>query len=67
MLGPLQEKDKVKVNMFFRGREMTHKELGRAILERLIVDVAKQGQPEMSPSMEGRVMFIMFIPGPSKT
>ncbi len=58
----LGKKDKVKVNMMFRGREMAHKELGRRVLERIIKDVGEFGQPENPPSMEGRVMFILVNP-----
>jgi len=65
-VGFLTKKDKVKVNMFFRGREMAHKELGRRILERFITDTAEYGLPEKSPSMEGRVMYVLFNPGTSK-
>ena len=65
--GFLDKKDKVKINMFFRGREMAHKELGQRILERLIVDIAKHGQPESRPSMEGRVMYVLLNPVSSKT
>ncbi len=62
VVGFLEKKDKVKVNMFFRGREMAHKELGQRILERVIADTAKYGQPEKAPSMEGRVMYILINP-----
>ena len=62
----LEKKDKVKVNMFFRGREMTHKDLGRVILDKMIVDTAEHGQPERSPSMEGRVMYVLLNPVSSK-
>lgn len=65
--GFLGKKDKVKVNMFFRGREMSHKELGQRILERIITDTAKHGYPERNPTMEGRVMYIMLIPGVQKS
>ena len=58
----LKKKDKVKVNMFFRGREMAHKELGQRILERVIADTAEHGQPDQGLSMEGRVMFILLNP-----
>ena len=61
-VGFLEKKDKVKVNMFFRGREMAHREIGRNILDRMIKDVAEHGLPERSPSMEGRVMFILLNP-----
>ena len=65
-IGFLEKKDKVKINMFFRGREMAHKELGRNILERMIKDVAEHVVPEKSPSMEGRVMYILLNPVTSK-
>jgi len=65
-IGFLEKKDKVKINMFFRGREMAHKELGRRILDRMIEDTAQHGQPERSPSMEGRVMYILINPTASK-
>ena len=65
-IGFLDKKDKVKVNMFFRGREMAHKELGRDILERLIKDAAEHGTPEKAPSMEGRVMYVVLNPVSSK-
>ncbi|MBZ0167308.1 MAG: translation initiation factor IF-3 [Candidatus Omnitrophica bacterium] len=61
-VGFLKKKDKVKANMFFRGREMMHKELGREILDRLVVDIKEYGTPERPPSMEGRVMSVMFNP-----
>ena len=67
IIGFLEKKDKVKVNMFFRGREMNHRELGRNILDRIIVDVGKSGHPEYNPTMEGRVMYVLLNPGPSKT
>jgi len=62
IIGFLEKKDKVKINMFFRGREMAHKELGQRILERVIADTVKCGQPDKSPSMEGRVMYILLNP-----
>ena len=65
--GFLDKKDKVKVNMFFRGREMMHKELGQRVLERLISDIAKHGQPEGDLAMEGRVMIVLLNPNPGKS
>lgn len=67
VIGFLDKKDKVKINMFFRGREMAHKELGRDVLDRMIADVKAHGQPEKAPSMEGRVMYVVFNPLSSKT
>ena len=63
----LEKKDKVKINMMFRGREMAHKEIGREILERLIKDIGELGQPERSPSMEGRVMSLVLAPMSAKS
>lgn len=62
IIGFLEKNDKVKVNMFFRGREMAHKELGRRVLERLIADAAQYGQPEKALSMEGHVMYVLLNP-----
>ena len=64
--GFLEKKDKVKVNMFYRGREMAHREIGQAILERMIEDLVEVGQPEKAPSMEGRVMSVLFNPVTAK-
>lgn len=65
--GFLKKKDKVKVNLMFRGREMMHKDLGRKLLERMIVDLEDIGSPDKSPSFEGRTMFVLFNPVSSKT
>jgi len=58
----LKKKDKVKINMMFRGREMMHKELGEGIVTRFVSDVAEFGQAEKSPSLEGRVMSVVINP-----
>jgi translation initiation factor IF-3 len=58
----LNKKDKVKVNMFFRGREVAHKEIGREILERIVVDTAAHGESDKTMSMEGRVMSVTISP-----
>lgn len=62
ILGFLEKKDKVKVNMFYRGRELMHKELGKEVLDRVIVDAAGHGEPEKAPMMEGRVLYVVFNP-----
>src|SRR5207247_5344190 len=49
----LQEGDKVNANSWFRGREMTHRELGARILEKLEHDLEDIGEVEMRPRMEG--------------
>jgi translation initiation factor IF-3 len=52
----LEEGDKVKATIFFRGREMAHPEIGRRILERLIDDLAEVATPENMPRQEGNQM-----------
>lgn len=56
----LEEGDKVKATIWFRGREMTHRELGSRILERLEKDLADVGEVEARPRMEGNQMFIIL-------
>jgi len=58
----LTEGDKVKATIWFRGREMTHRELGARILERLEKDLADISEVEMRPRMEGNQMFIILGP-----
>ena len=62
----LSKKDKVKINLFFRGREVSFKEKSRKILERFMGDLASCGQPESSPQMEGRIMSVVIIPSTDK-
>ncbi len=52
----LEDGDKVKATIFFRGREMAHPEIGRRILERLIDDLAEVATPENMPRQEGNQM-----------
>jgi translation initiation factor IF-3 len=52
----LEEGDKVKATIFFRGREMAHPEIGRRILQRLVEDLAEVATPETMPRMEGNQM-----------
>jgi translation initiation factor IF-3 len=58
----LEEGDKVKATIWFRGREMTHRELGSRILERLEKDLIDVGEVEARPRMEGNQMFIVLGP-----
>lgn len=58
----LERKDKVKVTLVFRGREMAHPELGNRVLERLMADIAAFGQVEKPPLKEGR--FVVTVIGP---
>ena len=63
----LQDGDKVRATIWFRGREMTHRELGARILEKLEQDLADVGEVEARPRMEGNQMFIIFGPKRHKT
>ena len=58
----LTRKDKVKVNLFFRGREMSFRNQGHRLLVRFITDGAAYGQVEKEPMMEGRVLSVVFAP-----
>ncbi|MDJ0629127.1 MAG: translation initiation factor IF-3 [Rhodobacter sp.] len=60
----LENGDKVKVTLRFRGREMAHQQLGRELLERVATDVEGTGKIENMPKMEGRQMVMMI--GPAK-
>jgi translation initiation factor IF-3 len=60
----LQEGDKAKVTMRFRGRELAHQEVGRELLLRVQNDLAPYAQVEQMPQMEGRQMVMLF--GPKK-
>ena len=58
----LENGDKVKVTLRFRGREMAHQHLGRDLLERVADDVKELGKIENMPKMEGRQMVMMIGP-----
>ncbi|MFN2597380.1 MAG: translation initiation factor IF-3 [Pyrinomonadaceae bacterium] len=63
----LAEGDKVKATIFFRGREITHRELGAQLLGRLEQDLAEVGDVEQRPRMEGNQMFLVFAPKKHKS
>ena len=63
----LEGGDKVKATIWFRGREMTHRELGARILEKLEKDLIDVGEVEARPRMEGNQMFIILGPKRHKT
>lgn len=64
--GWLSDGDKVRATIAFRGREMTHRELGSKILKRLTEDLVELADIEVAPKMEGYQMFTIFIPKKSK-
>ena len=58
----LNEGDKAKVTLRFRGREMAHQEFGMRQLERVKADLEEIGQVEQMPKMEGRQMIMVIAP-----
>ena len=58
----LDEGDRVKVNIRFRGREMSHQELGYELAKKIQADVVEQGVIEQFPKLEGRQMIMMIAP-----
>ncbi|MDA7424647.1 translation initiation factor IF-3 [Thalassococcus lentus] len=58
----LENGDKVKITLRFRGREMAHQNLGRELLERVAEDTKEIGKVENFPKMEGRQMVMMIGP-----
>ena len=58
----LNEGDKVKVTVIFRGREIAHADLGRAILEKVMAGLKDVALVERSPFMEGKTMTIILAP-----
>ncbi len=62
----LENGDKVKVTLRFRGREMAHQNLGRELLERVAEDTKDIGRIENFPKMEGRQMVMLIGPLPNK-
>ncbi len=62
----LDEGDKTKITLRFRGREMAHQEIGMRVLERLKADLEPYGQIEQFPKMEGRQMVMILAPKKKK-
>lgn len=58
----LTKKDKVKVSLFFRGREMAHQDIGKNIINRFIADIQPVGEVEKGPLMEGRILTMTIAP-----
>ena len=62
----LEEGDKAKITLRFRGREITHQELGLALLKRVEADLQEHAVVEQFPKMEGRQMFMVIAPKKKK-
>lgn len=58
----LQEGDKTKITLRFRGREMAHQEFGIRLLERVKADLEEHGTVEQFPKMEGRQLVMVIAP-----
>ena len=58
----IEEGDKVKFTLKFRGREISHQEIGRKLLEQIQADLGETVKIEMSPRMEGRQLVMMIAP-----
>ena len=63
----LEEGNKVKITLMFRGREMAYKELGRAVMAKVVQNVSGFGNVEQPPTMEGRNLIMLLIPKPTKS
>ena len=62
----LEEGNKVKLTMMFRGRQVAHPEIGLQVLSRVTEDLGELGKVESHPNMEGRVMSMVMAPLNSK-
>ena len=60
----LAESNKARITVTFRGREMSHRELGQKVLQRIIEDLREVAVIEAAPRMEGRQMFMILAPNP---
>jgi len=57
----LEDGDKIKVTVFFRGREMDYKEFGEELLDRVVEETSDIAQVDRAPDMEGRQMVMYLI------
>lgn len=62
----LEKGDKVKASIRFRGRAITHKEIGQKVLDRLASELTDVSTVESKPRMDGRSMFLMLAPTQEK-
>lgn len=62
----LEDGDKVKVVLRFRGREMAHTELGFGLLKKMLVDLGEAAKVEFEPKMEGRQVMMVVAPAVAK-
>lgn len=60
----LEDSNKARITVMFRGREMSHRELGQKVLQEIIEDLKDVAVIEAAPRMEGRQMFMILAPNP---
>ena len=58
----LEEGNKAKATITFRGREMAHQELGRRLMDRLVAEIAENAEVERPPKLEGNALTTIFLP-----
>ena len=58
----LEEGNKSKATVTFRGREMAHQELGRKLMDRLVAELSENAEVERTPKMEGNALTAIFLP-----
>lgn len=61
-IGFLKKRDRVKVELFFKGRQIEHIDLGRKVLDRFINDTQVDGQLEKTPVQEGKMIYLVLAP-----
>lgn len=62
----LKKKDRVKIDLFFKGRQIEHSDLGRKILDRFIIDTQAEGLVEKEPTLEGKILSLVLAPKKGK-
>lgn len=62
----IEEENKVKITLRFRGRELAHQEYATRVLERVKTEIAGKAKIEMEPKLEGRQMMMVIAPEASK-
>ncbi len=60
----IEDGDKVRVTIMFRGREIVHQDLGRDLLEKVAEELSDVASMDGEPHLEGRNMFVMMVPKP---
>lgn len=62
----LEEGNKAKVTLVYRGREITHQDIGRAVIDKFAAELADVGVVEVAPKVDGRQLFMIIAPKAKK-